>query len=165
MGLFSFLKDVGEKVFNKDTQKPANKPTPTPATPASVDLEKQKVQLLSNVVRALNTSVEDLSISLSGDTVFVSGEVTSQADREKIILALGNVSGIASVDDAIRVNAPEPEPEATFHEVQKGDTLSKIAKKYYGDPMKYPMIFKANQPMLKSVDLIYPGQVLRIPQG
>ncbi len=41
--------------------------------------------------------------------------------------------------------------------------LSKIAKEFYGDAMKYPEIFEANKPMLKSADLIYPGQVLRIP--
>ncbi len=50
-----------------------------------------------------------------------------------------------------------------FHEVARGDTLSKIAKEYYGDGLKYPVIFEANQPMLKDPDKIYPGQVLRIP--
>ena len=45
----------------------------------------------------------------------------------------------------------------------RGDTLSKIAKQYYSDANKYPVIFEANKPMLKSPDLIYPGQMLRIP--
>jgi len=45
----------------------------------------------------------------------------------------------------------------------KGDTLSAIAKKYYGDASKYPEIFEANKPMLKHPDKIYPGQSLRIP--
>jgi len=47
--------------------------------------------------------------------------------------------------------------------VEKGDTLSKIAKEMYGDASKYPVIFEANKPMLKDPDKIYPGQVLRIP--
>ena len=34
----------------------------------------------------------------------------------------------------------------------------------YGEASKYPLIFEANQPMLKDPDRIYPGQVLRIPQ-
>jgi nucleoid-associated protein YgaU len=55
------------------------------------------------------------------------------------------------------------EPEATYYEVQKGDTLSKIAKQHYGDANKYPAIFEANKPMLKDPDEIYPGQRLRIP--
>jgi nucleoid-associated protein YgaU len=49
------------------------------------------------------------------------------------------------------------------HTVEKGDTLSKIAKEVYGDAMKYPLIFEANKPMLSHPDKIYPGQVLRIP--
>jgi len=47
--------------------------------------------------------------------------------------------------------------------VFKGDTLTAIAKAHYGDPMKYPVIFEANGPMLTDPDKIYPGQVLRIP--
>jgi nucleoid-associated protein YgaU len=47
--------------------------------------------------------------------------------------------------------------------VEKGDTLSGIAKKMYGNANKYPQIFEANKPMLKDPDKIYPGQVLRIP--
>lgn len=54
-------------------------------------------------------------------------------------------------------------PTSKFYEVKRGDTLSKIAKEFYGDGSKYPAIFEANKPMLKSADLIYPGQMLRIP--
>lgn len=55
-------------------------------------------------------------------------------------------------------------PDAVFHTVEEGDSLSKISKKVYGDPMKYEQIFEANKPMLSHPDKIYPGQVLRIPQ-
>jgi nucleoid-associated protein YgaU len=44
-----------------------------------------------------------------------------------------------------------------------GDNLSHIARKYYGDANKYPVIFEANRPMLSHPDKIYPGQSLRIP--
>ena len=47
--------------------------------------------------------------------------------------------------------------------VQKGDTLSKISKQFYGDANKYTKIFEANRPMLTHPDKIYPGQTLRIP--
>ncbi len=57
----------------------------------------------------------------------------------------------------------KPEPEAKMHTVVSGDTLSKISKQFYGDPMKYMKIFEANKPMLKDPNKIYPGQVLRIP--
>lgn len=65
------------------------------------------------------------------------------------------------MEDEITVT--NPEPEATFHVVQSGDTLSKISKDVYGDPMKYNTIFEANKPMLEHPDKIYPGQTLRIP--
>ena len=59
--------------------------------------------------------------------------------------------------------AAAPAPASTMYEVQPGDSLSKIAKAHYGDPMKYKEIFEANQPMLKDPNVIFPGQTLRIP--
>jgi LysM repeat protein len=47
--------------------------------------------------------------------------------------------------------------------VQKGDTLSKIAKQFYGNPNEYMRIFEANKDQLKDPDKIQIGQVLRIP--
>jgi nucleoid-associated protein YgaU len=49
------------------------------------------------------------------------------------------------------------------HTVKSGESLSKIAKLYYNDPMKYKKIFEANTNILKNPDLIQPGQVLAIP--
>ncbi|WP_036383429.1 LysM peptidoglycan-binding domain-containing protein [Muricauda sp. MAR_2010_75] len=49
------------------------------------------------------------------------------------------------------------------HTVKSGESLSKIAKHYYGDPMKYKQIFEANTNILKNPDLIHPDQVLVIP--
>ena len=67
--------------------------------------------------------------------------------------------------DNVTVKEPPPavELEKQFYTVEKGDSLSKIAKAVYGDPMKYPIIFEANKPMLTNPDLIYPGQRLVIP--
>ena len=87
-------------------------------------------------------------------------EICSRHKLKKIVLIAGNVEGIATVDDRISVVAPV---QSRFHEVKPGDTLSKISAEVYGDPMKYNVIFEANKPMLKSPDLIYPGQMLRIP--
>ena len=159
MGLFSFLKNAGAKIFNKADKKV--EPTEDPAI-AAERLRQQKIALLRLEVNDLAVDVRDLLIDLQGEQVTVKGEVDTQADKEKIILALGNVEGVASVDDQLEV--ANPEPEADFYEVVSGDSLSKIAKKYYGNAMKYPVIFEANQPMLKHPDKIYPGQVLRIPK-
>ncbi len=49
------------------------------------------------------------------------------------------------------------------HTVESGETLGKIAKQYFNDPMKYKKIFDANTDILKNPDLIHPGQELIIP--
>ncbi|MEM1081028.1 MAG: LysM peptidoglycan-binding domain-containing protein [Pseudomonadota bacterium] len=51
----------------------------------------------------------------------------------------------------------------TVHTVQPGDTLSAIAKQYYGDASQYMIIFEANQPPLDDPNTIFPGQELKIP--
>lgn len=50
-----------------------------------------------------------------------------------------------------------------WYEVKQGDTLSKIAKTFYGDPSLYPKIFEANRDVLKDPNKIQVGQKLRIP--
>lgn len=59
--------------------------------------------------------------------------------------------------------APKPaQPERTYT-VVKGDSLSKIAKTLYGSAGKWKVIYEANKDLIKNPDLIYPGQVFRIP--
>ncbi len=91
----------------------------------------------------------------------MTGTAPDQATREKILLAAGNVAGVAEVEN--RMTVARAEPEAQFHTVVRGDTLSAIAKQFYGNANKYLAIFEANKPMLTHPDKIYPGQVLRIP--
>lgn len=162
MGLFSFLKNAGAKIFDK-AEKEVPKTNVEEGRVSEETLRRQKIVLLNGVVNGLGVEVRNLDIDFDDEIVKVRGEVDSQADREKIILSLGNVGGVSGVDDDITVITPEPEAE--FYEVKKGDSLSKIAKRYYGDAMKYKDIFEANQPMLKDANLIYPGQVLRIPRN
>lgn len=147
MGLFSFIKNAGAKVFGigKTTEEEA----------------KDQANKLYNAIEKLGFDVRDLNIEVEGDTVKVWGQAADQETREKVVLVLGNTEGIATVDDNMTVL--ETKAEAQFYTVVSGDSLSKIAKKYYGDPMQYPVIFEANKPMLEHPDKIYPGQVLRIP--
>ena len=151
MGLFSFIKNAGAKVFG------IGKTTDEEVAEAAV----KNAAKLSNAVEALGLNVENLNIQIKGDTATVYGEAENQATREKVVLVVGNTDGIASVDD--QMTTAIQEPEAKFHTVVSGDSLSKIAKVYYGNAMKYPVIFEANKPMLTHPDKIYPGQVLRIP--
>ncbi|MEN8119409.1 MAG: peptidoglycan-binding protein LysM [Bacteroidota bacterium] len=152
MGLFSFIKDAGSKLFNSEPEK-------TEKSRELVDAENSST--LTRQINNLKLSVENLKIVIEGDRAVVTGNVEDQATKEKIILIVGNNYGIAEVDDQMEV--VNPEPEAKFYTVKKGDYLSKIAKEVYGNASKYNVIFEANKPMLKDPDLIYPGQVLRIP--
>ena len=158
MGLIDFVKNAGEKIFGKD--EPEVKAQVRDVDPAKLE-QLKRTKALQLLLQKYALEVRELKISLDGDTATVSGTCDSQAEREKVVLALGNVAGIAHVDD--RLEVVKPEPPAQFHTVVSGDTLSKIAKKFYGNPNKYPAIFEANKPMLSDPNKIYPGQVLRIP--
>jgi nucleoid-associated protein YgaU len=59
--------------------------------------------------------------------------------------------------------APTVEPAVQTYTVVSGDSLSKIAKHFYGDASKWRQIFEANRDVIKNPDLIHPGQVLKIP--
>ena len=54
-------------------------------------------------------------------------------------------------------------PTGKTYTVVKGDSLSKIAKREYGDAQKWHQIYEANRDIIKDPDLIYPGQILRLP--
>jgi len=151
MGLFSFIKDAGANLFGigKSTAEEA------------IAEANSKADKLIKAINSLGFEVKDLKVNVNEDTAIIYGEASDQATREKVILVVGNTEGIASVDD--RMTTAVQEPEAQFHTVVRGDSLSKIAKVFYGNAMKYPVIFEANKPMLTHPDKIYPGQVLRIP--
>ncbi len=158
MGLFSFIKNAGAKVFGigkTDAEVAAE------AAAAKLKLEEAAARKLEETITDLELQVENLNVFIADDTATISGLAYDQATREKVILVVGNSNGIATVNDQMTVG--NIEPEAQFHTVVSGDTLGGIAKTYYGNAMKYPVIFEANKPMLTDPDKIYPGQVLRIP--
>jgi nucleoid-associated protein YgaU len=163
MGMLSFIKEAGEKLFGKGQAQTAM--AAAQADPASADKKKAANDAAADAILAYIDSqglkATGLTVTYDGSAATVYGIADSQAIREKIILCCGNVQGVASVNDQMTV--VQSEPEAQYYTVVKGDNLSKISKQYYGDPNKYAKIFEANKPMLKSPDLIYPGQVLRIP--
>lgn len=161
MSLISFLKDAGEKLFGG---KEAQAASSAPAAQANVaELNAKAGEAILSYIESQDLDAEDLAVSYDGatQTVTVEGEAPDQETREKIVLCCGNVQNVAQVNDQMTV--AEPADESKWHTVEKGDTLSKIAKQFYGDANKYPQIFEANKPMLKHPDKIYPGQKLRIP--
>ena len=160
MGLFSFIKDAGEKLFGG---KEAQAATAAAAAPTAAELNAKAAKAIEAYVTAQNLGTQNVQVDYDGGQgkVTVKGEAPTQAAKEKVTLCCGNVASVTSVDNQMSVT--NPEPEAQYHDVVSGDTLSAIAKKFYGDANKYPKIFEANQPMLTHPDKIYPGQKLRIP--
>lgn len=144
MGLISFVKNVGEKIFGGSEAQAA--------TPDELKKELDKHGL----------NADDLDIAVDGDKIVVKGTAADSSTAEKIAIALGNTIGVAEVDN--QLTTENKDSESNFYTVVSGDTLSKIAKAQYGDANDYMKIFEANKPMLTHPDKIYPGQVLRIPK-
>lgn len=162
MGLIAFIKEAGEKLFGRGEAKAAQEAAAAAPTQANVDAANAAAaDAIKTYIQTMGLSCQDLAVKFDGNYVTVSGCAPDQPTKEKIILSAGNVEGVLGVYDNMSVAAAEPESQ--YHTVVKGDNLSKIAARYYGNASKYPVIFEANKPMLSHPDKIYPGQVLRIP--
>ena len=140
MSMFDFIKDAGKNLFGVG--------------------EANAAEAIEKEVKDLGLD-GDVKIEMDGDKVIIKGEAPTQEAAEKIIIAAGNVEGVAQVETDITVH--EEGVEAKYHTVKRGDTLWAISKSVCGDGNKYNAIFEANKPMLSHPDKIYPGQVLRIP--
>lgn len=169
MGLFSFVKNAGAKLFGKKKKEAPKTEKVEEKVNNDRSADDAMASALEAVVRSLGLEVEALNIRVNGDDVTISGIAASDEVREKVILAVGNVEGIASVDDQMDIMPTEEgtprgvDGETRFYTVEKGDTLWGIAQSHYGNGAKHNDIFEANRPMLESPDKIYPGQVLRVP--
>lgn len=165
MAFWDFVKDAGKSVFGSEA-KAAEAPKDSAASAAPSDTDR-KVAALKQELVTLGLTSKDVHLTLRGDTVVISGKAKDQETLEKLILAVGNIKGIARVELAEDSSAPAAATAAkpVFHTVAKGETLSAIAQKYLGSANRYNDIFEANKPMLSHPDKIYPGQMLRIPQA
>jgi LysM repeat protein len=134
---------------------------------------EDKVKEAIDKVNGLGLGVRSLSAKIEGKVVTLTGTAPS---REISVQVMENFDKLVKTDNtlnAIRVDAPKPAPQAPppppkpverIHEVVSGESLSKIALKYYGNGNKYMKIFEANRDILSNPDLIKPGQKLRIPE-
>lgn len=164
MSLFKFISTAGDKLFGGN----------------NIDENKVRDHILG---LGLNITPFTVVANDAEKKVSLIGYAQTLQDKEKAIVAAGNIKGVESVEDRIKIGAPPgraaatttlaqaPEPDASeapdsqFYTVKSGDTLSKIAREFYGSANKFPVIFEANKPMLSNPDRIYPGQVLRIPKA
>ncbi|TXD96579.1 peptidoglycan-binding protein LysM [Psychrobacter frigidicola] len=168
MGVFSFAKDIGDKIFNRDDDKHQAKVETKADVNTPVKSTEPSAQSVANIlltrIQQQHLNISNLKVKYNGstDTAEISGSAKTQADREKAIIAIGNVQHVAKVIDNISIE--EDAPESTMYTVKSGDSLSKIAQTVYGSTSDYMKIFEANKPMLSDPNKIYPGQVLRIPK-
>ncbi len=140
MGLFDFVANIGKKIFASEAEA----------------AEKIKGYFSSD-----NPGVNDFQVTVKDGVATISGQAASAEAREKAILMVGNLQGVSRVN-ADDLTAPAASGKVVYV-IKSGDTLSAIAKKFYGKGSAYPRIFEANREVIKDPDLIYPGQKIRIP--
>lgn len=164
MGFFDFIADAGANLFKGD------------------EPEEEITKPIAIHIKDAGVVTDNLNVNFNGGDVILSGYLPNQEQKEKAVLVAGNINGVKSVQDNIilgaapaeaaeveqqvaeaAANASTTEPSFRTYTVKSGDTLGKISKEFYGKSSLYNKIFEANTPMLKSADLIYPGQVLKIP--
>lgn len=142
-GLFDFVKTIGKKIFGDSDADPAAR--------IKAEIEKD------------NPGIKDLGVSFKDGKVSLSGSGAADA-LQKAILIAGNIMGVGEV----KVEGPNfasIEDGTQYYIIKSGDTLSAIAKQFYGDANKYPKIFEANREVIKDANLIFPGQKIRIPKA
>ena len=157
MSLFDFARDIGKRLFNKD---------------------EEAAEKIKEMIESSNPGISDLAVGYDDGLVTLSGACDSAEAMQKCVLMAGNVEGVKGVDgSAITIKAPPEVPEetiapevavemdVTYYEIKSGDTLSKIAKREYGDAMQYMKIFEANREVIEDPDRIYVGQKIRIPKA
>ena len=141
MGLFDFVKEIGRKLFNRD---------------------EEAAEKIKKHIEETNPGIEGLQVEFKNGVVSISGQATSAEAMEKAVLMAGNVQGVSEVN-IDKLQAPPVQAKVEYYIIKKGDTLSAIAKQFYGKANDYPKIFEANREVIKDPNLIFPGQKIRIP--
>ncbi len=142
--LLNFAKNIGQKLFDK---------------------EEEAAPKIQQHIEQNNPGIENIQVQVENGVAKIHGQAKDAEALEKAVLLAGNVQGIEEVDvsQVAGSKVEDISPEVQYYEISSGDTLSKIAKNFYGDANKYPEIFKANREVIQDADKIYPGQRIRIP--
>jgi nucleoid-associated protein YgaU len=141
MGLFDFVKEIGHKLFNRD---------------------EEAAERIRKHIEEMNPGISDLGVEYKNGVVSISGQAASAEAMEKAVLMAGNVQGVWDVKiDNLQIPANQEKVE--YYLIKKGETLSAIAKQFYGKANQYRKIFEANREVIKDPNLIFPGQKIRIP--
>ncbi len=106
--------------------------------------------------------IKDGNVTVEGDVLKVKGQAKTPYEKDLMWDKIKQLGGESPSDIKANITV---EDDSVYHRhvVKSGESLSKIAKHYYGDAMKYKAIFEANTNLLKNPDVIHPDQVLVIP--
>ena len=122
---------------------------------ATLDQLKQKYQSVLDTIASEGAQL--MNVNMDGEQLYVKAVANSEASKDRIWDAIKKVDPtFADLKHDIEVNATSQK-----YTVQSGDSLSKIAKHFYGDAQKYMVIAKANN--IENPDLIKVGEELEIP--
>ncbi|THV58712.1 LysM peptidoglycan-binding domain-containing protein [Flagellimonas alvinocaridis] len=110
----------------------------------------------------LKLGIKDGDVSEESGILKIKGIASTQYEKNILWDKIKEIGGEKPSDIKANITV---EDDSVYHRhtVKSGESLSKIAKHYYGDPMKYTKIFDANTNILKNPDVIHPDQVLVIP--
>jgi nucleoid-associated protein YgaU len=186
MGLFDFMRNAGKKVLHgkddvEDVRRyltehgvstrdvtvmvDGGKVTLMGWVP-TIDI-KEKTVLLAGNIEGIAKVDDRLHVGVRPGATTVPNPATTAAAKPAAPhvpgSTLGTGTGKVALSPDETAGSSAPQWQSRTYTVEKGDTLSQIARKFYGDASDYPLIFEANKPMLSDPDKIYPGQVLRIP--
>ena len=145
MGLLDFAKDVGRQLFDTDAE--------------AADNIRQHLSIKTS-------GIKNLTVDFDDGVATICGECPNEATRRSALLIAGDVKGVERIiaDD---LTFPEPKEEerdkVEIYEIVSGDTLSGIAKRFYGKASLYTRIHEANKELIPDPNRIYPGQKIQIP--
>ncbi len=121
---------------------------------------KAKYQGVLNLGEQLG--IKDGNVTEEGGVLKIKGVANTPYEKNLIWDKIKELGGDNASDVKANISVAD---DSVYHRhtVSGGESLSKIAKHYYGDAMKYKQIFEANTSILKNPDVIHPDQVLVIP--
>ncbi|CAL1239012.1 peptidoglycan-binding protein LysM [Candidatus Methylocalor cossyra] len=156
MSLLDFAKNIGRNLFSSPEDAAAK---------------------IKQHIEEDNPGVHNLDVVFQDGVVTLRGTADSWEAADKALLMAGNVQGVGKVASELAVTpadggaaAPQgstaaPPGAVEYYTIQAGDTLTAIAKRFYGDASQYPRLFEANREVIKDPDKIFVGQTIRIPKA
>ncbi|MBW1298156.1 LysM peptidoglycan-binding domain-containing protein [Aquimarina litoralis] len=121
---------------------------------------KAKYQDVLDLGQELN--IQNGDVTEDNGVLKVKGTANTQYEKNQLWDKIKEIGGEAPSDIEADIDVADTSVYHR-HTVKSGESLSKIAKHYYKDPMKYKEIFEANTHILKNPDVIHPDQELIIP--